>query len=197
MRWVWPRDGTDEIVMTYFGDGAASEGDVSEALNWAAVMAAPILFLCQNNHWAISTPDSPRAAPGWRSGPPASDSSPTCRRQRRARGPRRHVAGVDTRPQRARPGLHRGGHLSDGGPQHGRRPAKYRDRAEVDLWRARDPLHRVRLLLEDAGTDPAFFEQLDLEAEDLAVPTREAVPLAARPGHGGVLSGPSTPRRIR
>jgi len=47
---------TDEIVMTYFGDGATSEGDFHEGLNCAAVFQAPVIFICQNNHWAISVP---------------------------------------------------------------------------------------------------------------------------------------------
>lgn len=50
------RDGADEIVVGYFGDGAASEGEANEALNWAAAAEVPLLFFCQNNHWAISTP---------------------------------------------------------------------------------------------------------------------------------------------
>jgi len=53
-------------------------------------------------------------------------------------------------------------------------PTKYRDAAEVDLWRARDPLHRVRRLLEDSGCSPTFFKELDTEADDLAVDTRQA-----------------------
>ena len=48
----------DEIVLVYFGDGAASQGDANEALNWAAATDAPIVFFCQNNQWAISTPSS-------------------------------------------------------------------------------------------------------------------------------------------
>jgi 2-oxoisovalerate dehydrogenase E1 component alpha subunit len=44
------------IVLTYFGDGATSQGDFSEALNLAAVKGAPVLFFCQNNGWALSTP---------------------------------------------------------------------------------------------------------------------------------------------
>lgn len=43
-------------VITYFGDGATSEGDLHEAMNFAAVTQAPVVFLCQNNQWAISTP---------------------------------------------------------------------------------------------------------------------------------------------
>ncbi len=45
-----------EVVMTFFGDGATSEGDVHEALNFAGVFQVPVIFVCQNNHWAISIP---------------------------------------------------------------------------------------------------------------------------------------------
>lgn len=48
--------GNDEIVITFFGDGATSEGDFHEAMNFASVFKAPVIFLCQNNHWAISMP---------------------------------------------------------------------------------------------------------------------------------------------
>jgi pyruvate dehydrogenase E1 component alpha subunit len=43
-------------VLASFGDGATSEGDFHEALNWAGVFDAPVVFLCQNNRYAISTP---------------------------------------------------------------------------------------------------------------------------------------------
>ena len=45
-----------ETVVVYVGDGATSEGDMSEALNLAAVESASVLFICQNNGWAISKP---------------------------------------------------------------------------------------------------------------------------------------------
>lgn len=44
------------VSIVYFGDGATSEGDVHEAMNFAGVYKAPIIFLCQNNQYAISTP---------------------------------------------------------------------------------------------------------------------------------------------
>jgi pyruvate dehydrogenase E1 component alpha subunit len=46
----------DGVVLTYFGDGASSEGDFHEACNLAGVTQAPVVFLLQNNQWAISTP---------------------------------------------------------------------------------------------------------------------------------------------
>jgi pyruvate dehydrogenase E1 component alpha subunit len=55
-------DGGDQVVMTYFGDGATSEGDFHEALNFAGVLKTPVIFLNQNNSWAISTPRSIQTA---------------------------------------------------------------------------------------------------------------------------------------
>jgi pyruvate dehydrogenase E1 component alpha subunit len=46
----------DDVVMTFFGDGATSEGDFHEALNFAGVFQTPVIFVCQNNQWAISLP---------------------------------------------------------------------------------------------------------------------------------------------
>jgi TPP-dependent pyruvate/acetoin dehydrogenase alpha subunit len=44
------------VVLTFCGDGATSEGDFHEGLNFAGVLNTPTIFLCQNNHWAISLP---------------------------------------------------------------------------------------------------------------------------------------------
>jgi 2-oxoisovalerate dehydrogenase E1 component len=49
-------DGTDKVVMTSFGEGAGAEGDAHEAMNFAAIHRLPVVFLCQNNGFAISTP---------------------------------------------------------------------------------------------------------------------------------------------
>jgi pyruvate dehydrogenase E1 component alpha subunit len=46
------------IAMCFFGDGATSEGDFHEAMNFASVFQVPAVFFCQNNHWAISIPRS-------------------------------------------------------------------------------------------------------------------------------------------
>ena len=44
------------VVLAIFGDGATSQGDFHEALNLAGIVRAPVIFFCQNNQWAISTP---------------------------------------------------------------------------------------------------------------------------------------------
>jgi pyruvate dehydrogenase E1 component alpha subunit len=56
LAWAAKYRQTDEVVMTFFGDGATSEGDFHEGLNCAAVYQSPVIFICQNNQWAISVP---------------------------------------------------------------------------------------------------------------------------------------------
>jgi len=48
--------GEPRVAMTFFGDGSSSEGLCHEALNWAAVFQAPVVFICENNQYAYSTP---------------------------------------------------------------------------------------------------------------------------------------------
>ena len=49
-------EGAGSAVLSYFGDGASSEGDVAEAFGFAASYVVPVVFFCQNNQWAISEP---------------------------------------------------------------------------------------------------------------------------------------------
>jgi 2-oxoisovalerate dehydrogenase E1 component alpha subunit len=51
-------EGSKNLAVAYFGDGAASEGDFHAAVNFAATLEVPMLFICRNNGWAISTPTS-------------------------------------------------------------------------------------------------------------------------------------------
>ncbi|BDZ38363.1 hypothetical protein GCM10025863_09770 [Microbacterium suwonense] len=67
-------DGADEVAVTYFGDGATSQGDVNEAMIFASSYRAPVVFVCQNNHWAISEPVGLQSQFPSRAAPPASAS---------------------------------------------------------------------------------------------------------------------------
>jgi pyruvate dehydrogenase E1 component alpha subunit len=66
--WAWAfklqnkKNGTDKVAMVFFGDGATSEGDFHEGMNFASVLKAPAVFVCQNNKWAISVPTSKQSA---------------------------------------------------------------------------------------------------------------------------------------
>lgn len=62
LGWGLRKQGSDAVVLTYFGEGSASEGDAHEALNLAGVMRAPVIFVLQNNGWAISTPAAKQTA---------------------------------------------------------------------------------------------------------------------------------------
>lgn len=62
LAWGLKLQAEPSVVVTYFGDGASSEGDFHEACNLAGVTGAPIVFFLQNNQWAISTPRSRQSA---------------------------------------------------------------------------------------------------------------------------------------
>jgi pyruvate dehydrogenase E1 component subunit alpha len=62
LAWGMRLKGSDAVAVTLFGDGATSEGAFHEGANIAAVMKAPLVLLCNNNQWAISTPLSAQTA---------------------------------------------------------------------------------------------------------------------------------------
>ena len=62
LAWGLQQQGSDAVVATFCGDGASSEGDFHEALNFAGVLKAPVVFVVQDNNWAISTPRSRQSA---------------------------------------------------------------------------------------------------------------------------------------
>jgi pyruvate dehydrogenase E1 component alpha subunit len=64
LAWGLRHQGSDAVVLVYFGEGASSEGDVHEAMNLAGVRRAPVVFLLQDNGWAISTPVAKQSATG-------------------------------------------------------------------------------------------------------------------------------------
>ena len=169
-------DGADEVVLVYVGDGASSQGDANEALNWAAVSQAPVIFFCQNNQWAISTP--------------AAEQFRTPLHQRAAGFGLRaaHVDGNDALAVHAVTADAVAAVRAGGGPAfieamtyrmagHSTSddPRRYRDDAEVDQWQALDPLARLATLLTDQGwADDRFRSALEAEADDLAADTRRA-----------------------
>ena len=145
-------DGTDAVAVAYFGDGATSEGDVNEALIFAATYAAPVIFFCQNNQYAISEPVSLQAQR------PIADRAPGFG------VPSVRVDGNDVLAVLAvtRAALDRA--RSGGGPTFieavtyrmgphttADDPARYRDAAEVEQWRGKDPLTRVEAYLDAQG----------------------------------------------
>lgn len=147
-------DGGDQAAITYFGDGATSQGDVNEAMVFAASFQAPVVFFCQNNHWAISEPVVLQTH---------------TRIVDRATGfgiPGIRVDGNDvlaclaaTRQalERARTGngpsfieavtYRMGPHTTADDP------TRYRDANELENWRAKDPIERLEAHLVSLGMD--------------------------------------------
>ena len=62
IAWAMKQAGETAAALTFFGEGATSEGDFSEALNMAGVFKVPVVFFCQNNHYAISLPYTKQTA---------------------------------------------------------------------------------------------------------------------------------------
>jgi pyruvate dehydrogenase E1 component alpha subunit len=143
----------DTVVLAMFGDGATSEGDFHEALNFAAVLNAPVIFLCQNNQYAISTPLKIQTR------------SRTIAQKAIAYGiPGVQVDGNDALAvyQAVREAADRA--RADEGPtlieamtfrmlMHTTAddPSRYRSEDEVAAWEAKDPLIRFRKYLTDKG----------------------------------------------
>jgi 2-oxoisovalerate dehydrogenase E1 component alpha subunit len=172
------RTGTGAVVLAFVGDGATSEGDFHEALNFAAVFRAPVVFLVQNNRYAISVPlERQSAAPGLAYkgvgyGVPSEQVdgndvvavlavlATAVAHARAGRGPYL----VEAHTYRVEPHTN----ADD--------PGRYRGEAEVERWRARDPIARLESYLRRRGhlTDEATAA-IAAEAEEYAARLRDAM----------------------
>ncbi|MBS1697783.1 MAG: thiamine pyrophosphate-dependent dehydrogenase E1 component subunit alpha [Actinobacteria bacterium] len=170
----------DEAVMVYYGDGASSQGDVHEAMVFAASYRAPEVFFLQNNHWAISVPVStqsrvPLAQRGIGYGMESirvdgNDVLASYAVTRRALDAARGGDG----PRAIEAVTYRmGAHTTSDDP------TKYRGSDEEQEWAQRDPIARMRAYLEHRGAAGSVFADVDAEAadvaEDLRVRTLELV----------------------
>lgn len=174
--------GDDTVMMAFSGDGGTSTGDFHAALNFAGVYEAPVVFVVQNNHFAISV---------GRRGQTAAESYA-------AKGAAYGIAGVKVDGNDARAvyaaakeavETARGG----GGPTliecetyrmgaHSTSddPSRYRDPREVEAWAKRDPIEGFKKALIEEGTwseaqDEALRKEL-LEEVNAAIATAEAAP---------------------
>jgi pyruvate dehydrogenase E1 component alpha subunit len=171
--------GTDdgEAVVVYHGDGATSEGDFNEALIWAGVFNSPLVLFCQNNQYAISETNARqfrlppyRRAEGF--GVPGvlvdgndvlatyAVTQVALDRARRGEGP----SLIEAYTYRMQPHT-----TSDDA-------TRYRDEAELDFWRGKDPIVRYRKWLQAEGLgDEAYFAAIDTEAGELVRELRARV----------------------
>jgi 2-oxoisovalerate dehydrogenase E1 component alpha subunit len=177
------RDGAEEAVMTFFGDGASSQGDVLEAFVWASSFQTPVVFFCQNNQWGISTPMSIQSKiplyhrahgfgfPGVRVD--GNDVLAVYEVSKRALENAR-VGGGPTLIEAYTYRL--GAHTTSDDP------TRYRIDAEVEVWKHRDPIERVKsLLVREYHVKTNKFDEVNDEAEKMALQLREDVLAMDRP----------------
>lgn len=171
-----------QVVMVGCGDGATSEGDFNEALNFAGVFKPPVIFLVQNNGWAISVPRKIQSA-----------VETLADRGRGFGVPGRIVDGNDILAvyqvvseaiARARAG--QGATLIEaityrlGAHTTADDPTKYQPPEELEAWRAKDPIPRYRKFLTDrelltSAQDETIHDEVNAEFE-AALDRYEALP---------------------
>jgi 2-oxoisovalerate dehydrogenase E1 component alpha subunit len=164
---------TDEAVMVYFGDGATSQGDVSEAFVFAASYQTPQVFFLQNNHWAISVPVSRQSR------------TPLYQRSIGFGIPGIQIDGNDVLASYAVTAKNLDAARSGKGPAliealtyrmgahtSSDDPSKYRSEDELHYWQERDPITRFETYLRSRGEGDGFFAEVAAEAEDFAADIR-------------------------
>ena len=155
---------TGQVILCFFGDGAANTGAFHEGLNLAAVWDLPVVFLCENNRYAETTPVSrtmkisdisDRAMAYGLSGATV-DGNDVVAVHREARTAV-HRARVGEGPSLIEAKTYRvRGHYEG-------EPANYRSDAEIEEWKARDPIDRLRArLVEEQGCSDDTFEAIEL-----------------------------------
>jgi pyruvate dehydrogenase E1 component alpha subunit len=168
------RDGAESAVLAFLGDGATSQGEVNEAMIWASTFAAPVVFFCQNNQYAISVPIERqskvplfhRAAgfgfPGVRVD--GNDVLAVLAVTRAALAAAREGQGptfIEAFTYRM------GAHTTSDDP------TRYRLASELEEWKLRDPIARVKAYLARSGiADHDFFDAVEAEADQLATKIR-------------------------
>jgi len=153
LAWAMKYREKNDVAMTFFGDGGTSEGDFHEGMNLAALYQVPVIFVCQNNHWAISMPRSKQT-----------HSKTIAQKALAYDMPGIQVDGNDVLAvyAAAREAVERA--RSGGGPtliecvtyrmmMHTTAddPKRYRTEEEVEIWKKRDPLPRFQNYLKARG----------------------------------------------
>ncbi len=169
VAWGMRIKGDARAVLTYTGDGGTSEGDFHEALNFAGVFGLPVIFVIQNNHWAISHPRRNQTR------------SETLAQKALAYGfDGLQVDGNDILATYAATAEAAAKARSGGGPTlieavtyrmgvhtTADDPTKYRDADEVAAWECKDPLARFSKYLEGKGLlDDRRREEIEAEVQE-------------------------------
>ncbi|WP_416840922.1 pyruvate dehydrogenase (acetyl-transferring) E1 component subunit alpha [Haloferax sp. DFSO52] len=162
------------VAVAHFGDGATSEGDFHEALNFAGVFDVPALFVCNNNQWAISTPQGEQTAS--RTFAQKADAYGFEGVQVDGMDPlamyvvtqAAREKALDASNEAPRPTFIEAVQYRYGAHTTADDPSVYRDDEEVEQWRQKDPLDRFEAFLRETGRlDDEQIEAIDEESTDV------------------------------
>jgi len=184
-------DGPDaEATICFFGDGATSQGDVHEGFVWSAVYDAPIVFYCQNNQWAISEPTERQSR------------VPLYKRAQGYGFPGIRVDGNDVLGclavtrwalEECRTGngpvlieaftYRMDAHTTSDDP------TRYRLADELELWKLKDPIERVRVnLVREHQVEQEFFDGIQAASDELSARFRQFCVDMPAPGPERIFS---------
>ena len=189
LAWSWKLQGKDDTAgICYFGDGATSEGDFHEGLNFAGVYDVPMVFFCNNNQWAISVPREKQTR------------SETLAQKAHAYGFEGvQVDGMDPLAvykvtqealakarnpdeDQLRPTMIEAVQYRFGAHTTADDPTVYRDEDEVEEWKAKDPIPRLETYLREQGIlDDERVAEIESEVEDRVADAIEAAEAEPRP----------------
>ncbi len=188
--------GDKTVCVGYLGDGASSSTDFHAALNFAGVWKAPVVFFCQNNQWAISVPRGAQTATasiavkakayGFPGVQVDGNDAVAVREATRDAVEKARAGGGPTLVEAVTYRL--GGHSSSDDP------TKYRDAAEVEIWKKRDPIPRMKALLaKESGwtdaKDAELREELKGEVDAAVRRVEAAAPIPAETLFDDVAAG--------
>jgi pyruvate dehydrogenase E1 component alpha subunit len=157
---------TDNVVLCYFGDGAARQGILHESFNLAMLWKLPVIFICENNNYAMGTSvertsnvvDIYKLADGYEMPADQIDGMhPETVHEGVARAVKRAREGGGPTLLEIKTYRYKGHSISD--------PQKYRTKEEVDEYKAKDPIVMVRQTI----LDNKFASEQDLDAIDKRV----------------------------
>ena len=169
--------GTDNVSLTFFGDGAARQGMLHETFNLAMIWKLPVIFICENNHYAMGTSvartsnvvDIYKLADAYdMPGDSVDGMDPEAVHEAVARAVKRARAGDGPTLLEMKTYRYKGHSMSD--------PQKYRTKEEVEEYKDKDPIEVVKAkLLSDFNVKESEIEEIQ---ERIRIEVEECVKFA-------------------